>query len=115
MAFFSGKKWDDILQGMIHGIIPSLEAIMIIMLIGMVIGEEKDIDVTFPEEYGNEDLAGKPVVFHVVLHKITKRELPELNDEFIADATEFNTLAEYRADLEVKNRKAVEERNDEAK
>lgn len=71
-------------------------------IIGHNIGEEFDIDVTFPEEYHAEDLAGKPVVFKIKLHGIKVRELPELDDEFVKDISEFDTLDELKADIEKK-------------
>ena len=67
-------------------------------VVGMKIGEEKDLDITFPEEYV-EELAGKAVVFKVKLNSLTVPELPELDDEFAQDVSEFDTLAEYKADL----------------
>ena len=67
-------------------------------VVGMKIGEEKDLDITFPEEYV-ENLAGKAVVFKVKLNGITVDELPELDDEFAKDVSEFDTLDEYKADL----------------
>jgi trigger factor len=66
-------------------------------LIGMQIDEEKDIDITFPEDY-HADLAGKPVVFHVKLRDIKEKKLPELDDEFAKDISEFTTLEELKAD-----------------
>lgn len=87
-------------------------------LIGMSIGEEKDIEVTFPEDYHSEDLKGKPCVFHVKINEIKKKELPKLDDEFAKDVSEFNTLKEYKEDLEKKlNEKkaksaAIEAEND---
>lgn len=71
-------------------------------LVGMKKGEEKDITVTFPEQYGNADLAGAEAVFKIKLHDIKKKELPELDDEFAKDASEFNTLAEYKEDIKKK-------------
>ena len=72
-------------------------------MIGMNVGEEKDLNVTFPEEYHAKELAGKPAVFHVKLNGISEKILPELDDEFAAEVSEFETLAEYkdsiRADL----------------
>lgn len=65
---------------------------------GMQIGEEKDVNITFPEDYA-ENLAGKDVVFKVKLNGLTVDELPELDDEFIQDISEFNTVDEYKADL----------------
>ena len=67
-------------------------------IVGMQIGEEKDLDITFPEEYV-EELAGKAVVFKVKLNSLTVSELPELDDEFAKDVSEFDTLDEYKADI----------------
>ena len=75
-------------------------------LIGMNVGEERDITVTFPEEYHAENLAGKEAVFHIKLHNVQFKELPELDDEFAKDVSEFDTLAELIAD----KRKKMEER-----
>lgn len=71
-------------------------------LIGMEIGEEKEINVTFPEEYHAANLAGKPAMFKVKLISIKEKILPELDDEFAKDVSEFETLAEYKKDLEKK-------------
>lgn len=68
-------------------------------MVGMNIGEEKDITVTFPTEYHAEELAGKEAVFHVKVNGIRTRELPELDDEFAKDVSEFDTMAEYKADI----------------
>ncbi len=65
-------------------------------VIGMNPGEEKDITVTFPEQYHSADLAGKEAVFHVKVNEIKEEILPELDDEFAKDVSEFDTLAEYR-------------------
>ena len=70
-------------------------------VVGMKIGEEKDLDITFPESYV-EELAGKAVVFKVRLNSITFPELPELDDEFAKDVSEFDTLEEYKNDLRQK-------------
>jgi len=67
-------------------------------VIGMAPGEERDIDLVFPEQY-KEDLAGKPVVFKVKLNEVKGKSLPDLDDEFAKDVSEFDTLAEYRADI----------------
>ena len=75
---------------------------------GMSISEEKDINITFPEDY-HADLAGKDVVFHVKLNSIKVKELPELDDEFAKDVSEFDTLDELRRDVEEKLRKDREE------
>lgn len=78
-------------------------------LIGMKIGEEKEINVTFPKEYHAENLAGKPAVFKVKLISIKSKILPELDDEFAKDVSEFETLADYRKDVEKKVKKQKEE------
>ncbi len=73
-------------------------------MVGMNIGDERDINVTFPEDYHAENLAGKPVVFKVKVHAITEENVPELNDEFVQDISECSTVDEYtayvRGDLE---------------
>lgn len=81
-------------------------------LIGKKAGEEVDVNVTFPADYHAEELAGAPVVFKVKVNAVKVKELPELNDEFAADTTEFNTLAELRADVTAK---AEEESKEAAK
>lgn len=65
---------------------------------GMTAGEERDINITFPEDY-QPDLAGKAVVFHIKLHEVKENELPELDDEFAKDVSEFDTLDEYKSSL----------------
>ncbi|MGG1312435.1 MULTISPECIES: trigger factor [Cohnella] len=77
-------------------------------VVGMNIAEEKDITVTFPENYHAENLAGKEAVFKVKLHEIKRKNLPALDDEFAKDISEFETLDEYKKDLEskLKERKA---------
>lgn len=69
-------------------------------VVGMSIGEERDVNVTFPEEYQAKELAGKAAVFHVKLNSISYKELPEINDDFAKDVSEFDTLDEYKADIE---------------
>jgi trigger factor len=85
---------------------------------GMKLGEERDVKVKFPANYGKEELADKDAVFAVKLHEIKERKLPELNDEFAKDVSEFNTLDEYRQSISAKlseskvkeaNYKAVDE------
>ncbi len=78
-------------------------------MIGMKPEEEKDITVTFPEDYQAEDLKGKEAVFHVKIHDIKKKELPERNDDFAKDTSEFSTLAEYQEDLRKKLQKTADE------
>lgn len=68
-------------------------------LVGLAMGEEKDIDVTFPENYHSEELKGKPVVFKIKLHDIKRKNLPALDDEFAKDVSEFDTLEEYKQDI----------------
>ena len=80
-------------------------------IVGMNIGEEKDLDITFPENY-TPDLAGKAVVFKVKLNALTAAELPEMDDEFAKDVSEFDTIEEYKANLRenlLKNRTAAAE------
>lgn len=83
-------------------------------LIGHEAGETFDIDVTFPEDYGNEDLKGKAVVFNVTINSIKKRELPVLDDEFAKDVSEFDTLDEYRQDLRKNLQERADQQNDAA-
>ena len=75
-------------------------------VIGMKAGEEKDIDITFPENYTPE-LAGKPVVFHVKVNEVKAKDVPAIDDEFAKDVSEFDTLKELKADLK---KKITEER-----
>ena len=84
-------------------------------MVGHEIGEEFDVNVTFPEEYHAEELAGKPAVFKVKIHEIKKTELPVLDDEFAKDVSEFDTLDEYKEDLRKELlRKAEEKAKDDA-
>ena len=71
-------------------------------LIGKSIGEEADINVTFPEEYHAAEIAGKPALFKVVIKEIKVKELPALDDEFAGEVSEFETLEEYKADIKSK-------------
>lgn len=77
-------------------------------LVGKNAGEELEVQVTFPEEYHAAELAGKPATFQVKIHEIKAQELPELDDEFAQDISEFDTLAEYKESV----RKAVSERKE---
>ena len=79
-------------------------------VIGMKAGEEKDIDITFPENY-HEDLAGKAVVFKVKVHEVKEKEVPAMDEEFAKDVSEFDTLKELKADLK---KKITEERQKDA-
>jgi len=78
-------------------------------LVGKSIGEEVDVNVTFPEEYHAEDLKGKPAVFKVKVNAIKTQELPELDDEFAKDVSEFDTFEEFKADMA----KKLKEKNKE--
>jgi trigger factor len=68
-------------------------------IVGMKVGETKDVDIVFPDTYGEDELAGKPVTFTITLKEIKERELPELDDEFAQDVSEFDTLEELEASL----------------
>lgn len=87
-------------------------------IVGHSIGEEFDVNVTFPEEYQAEELAGKPAVFKVKLHEIKKRELPVIDDEFAKDVSEFDTIEELKKDIKAKalerKKKADEEQTENA-
>ena len=77
-------------------------------LIGMKVGESKEVNVTFPEEYGREDLNGKPAMFNVTVNGIKRKELPALDDEFAKEVSEFDTLEEYKNDIRNKIQEANE-------
>ena len=81
-------------------------------MVGHEIGEEFDVNVTFPEEYHADELSGKPAVFKVKIHEIKMTELPELDDEFAKDVSEFDTLDEYKEDL---RRELLEKAEEKAK
>ena len=80
---------------------------------GMKAGEEKDVNVTFPEDYGAKDLAGAPVVFKVKVHEVQEKQVPVLDDEFAKDVSEFDTLEAFKKDLadKVKARKETSAEN----
>ena len=82
-------------------------------VIGMKAGEEKDIDITFPEDY-HPDLAGKPVVFHVKVNEVKEPQAPEVDDEFAKDVSEFESLADFRKDLgeKLQQRKEAQAKSD---
>lgn len=113
VAFEGGKGEDYSLVIGSNTFIPGFEE----QLIGKNKGEEVEVNVEFPAEYHAENLAGKPATFKVVIKNVQSKELPELNDEFAADTTEFNTLEELKNDLkakveeEAKNRADAEMRN----
>ncbi len=92
--FEGGKADGHSLELGSNSFVPGFEE----QLVGMSAGEEKDIDITFPENYA-ENLAGKAVVFHVVCNEVSAPEYPELDDEFAKDVSEFDTFDEYKADV----------------
>ena len=95
---FDGGKGDNFDLKLGSGqFVPGFEE----QIVGMTAGEEKDIDITFPENY-HAELAGKAVVFHVKLNKITVTNVPALDDEFAKDVSEFETLEELKADIRAK-------------
>ena len=109
VAFDGGKAEGHSLELGSGQFIPGFED----QIIGKNIDDEFDINVTFPENYGAENLAGKPAVFKIKLHEIKLRELPAADDEFAKDVSEFDTLKELKADLKKKaverKKKAAEE------
>ena len=98
VAFEGGKAEGHELEIGSNTFIPGFED----QIIGMKIDEEKDINVKFPEEYFSKELAGKDATFKVKLHEIKKKELPELDDEFAKDVSEFDTLEELKKDIKEK-------------
>ena len=104
-AFEGGKGTDYPLTIGSNSFIPGFED----QLVGAQIGEEKEVNVTFPENYHANDLAGKPAVFKCTVKSIKVKELPELDDEFAKDVSEFDTLEEYKADIEKNLRERKEE------
>lgn len=109
VAFEGGKGEDYPLTIGSGAFIPGFEA----ELIGAPIGEEVEVNVTFPEDYQAAELAGKPAVFKCTVKAIKVKELPELDDEFAAEVSEFDTLAEYKADIasRLEEKKAAEARS----
>ncbi len=105
-AFEGGKAEGHELEIGSNQFIPGFED----QIIGMKIDEERDIKVKFPEEYFSKDLAGKEATFKVKLHEIKKKELPELDDEFAKDVSEFDTLEDLKEDIINKKQKQCEER-----
>ena len=95
VPFAGGKGENYSLTIGSHSFIDTFEE----QLIGKKIGEETEVNVTFPEEYHAAELAGKPATFKVTVKEIKSKELPELNDELVQDISEFKTVDEYKADL----------------
>ena len=106
VAFEGGKGTDYPLTIGSGSFIPGFEE----QLVGANIGEEMEVNVTFPENYQSDDLAGKDAMFKCTVKKITEKILPELDDEFADEVSEFSTLAEYREDV----RKNITERKEKA-
>ena len=105
-AFDGGKAEGHELEIGSNTFIPGFED----QIVGMKIDEEKDINVKFPDEYFSKDLAGKDATFKVKLHEIKKKELPELDDEFAKDVSEFDTLKELKEDIKNKQQKQNDDR-----
>ena len=115
VAFEGGKGTDYPLTIGSHSFIDTFEDQIIVMNIG----DEKEINVTFPEAYHVDDLKGKPAMFKVSVKEIKEKQLPELNDEFAQDVSDFDTIAEYKDDLknkiaDRKSREAKAKQEDEA-
>ena len=104
--FEGGKGENYSLELGAHSFVPGFEE----QVVGMKAGEEKDLDITFPEDY-HADLAGKAVVFKVKVHEVKEKEVPALDDEFAKDVSEFDTLKDLKADLK---KKITEERQKDA-
>ena len=104
VAFEGGSAEDQELELGSGSFIPGFEE----GIVGHEIGETFDIDVKFPEDYFNEDLKGKDAVFTITLNSIAVEELPEVDDEFIKDISEFDTVDEYKADLKKQKTEEVE-------
>lgn len=115
VAFAGGKGENHPLEIGSHSFIDTFED----QLVGKNVGDELDVNVTFPEQYQAADLAGKPAVFKVKINEIKAKELPELNDEFAQDVAGVDTLAEYKEELkknltEKKENEAKKTKEDEA-
>ncbi|MBO5279857.1 MAG: trigger factor, partial [Clostridia bacterium] len=110
VAFEGGKGEKHSLKLGSGSFIPGFEE----QVAGHTIGEEFDVNVEFPKEYHAAELAGKPAVFKVKLHAINKVELPELDDDFAKDVSEFDTFAEYKTDLTAKIQKRHEDKANSA-
>ena len=105
--FDGGKGENHSLELGSHSFVPGFEE----QVVGMKAGDEKDLHVTFPEDY-HQDLAGKAVVFKVKVHEVKEKEVPAMDDEFAKDVSEFDTLKDLKADLK---KKITAEREDTAK
>ena len=108
VAFEGGKGENHPLEIGSHSFIDTFEE----QLVGKNAGDEVEVNVTFPEQYQAAELAGKPAMFKVKINEVKAKELPELDDEFAQDVSEFDTLAEYKEDLK---KQLVEKKEVEAK
>ncbi len=108
VAFDGGKAEDFTLSLGSGQFIPGFED----AIVGHNAGEQFEINVTFPEDYQAEELAGAPVVFKINLKSISKKEMPELDDEIVKDSTEFDTVDEYKADVKKKLEERAEKEAD---
>lgn len=107
VKFAGGTAENQTLKIGSHTFIPGFEE----QMVGMNIGEEKDLNVTFPTEYHAKELAGKEAVFHVKVNGITETQLPALDDDFAKDISEFDTLDAYKADVRAKLEAQAAERD----
>ena len=110
VAFEGGKGENFDLKLGSGQFIPGFEE----QVVGMNIGEEKDIEVSFPEDYHAKDLAGKPVVFHVKLNKLSVTNVPAIDDELAKDVSEFETLEELKADVRARKLEQAQKQIDNA-
>ena len=110
VAFAGGTAQGQTLTIGSHQFIPGFEE----QMVGMQIGEEKDLNVKFPDEYHAEELKGKDAVFHVKVNSIQATEVPELDDDFAADISDFDTFKEYKESIVKELTERVEKNNDVA-
>lgn len=106
VAFDGGKGTDYSLEIGSGAFIPGFED----QLVGAEIGKEVEVNVTFPKDYHSEDLKGKKAMFKVTVKEIKEKQLPEINDDFVKDVSEFDTLDDYKKDIKEKIAKSNEQR-----
>ena len=106
VAFPGGKAEEYELEIGSSSFIPGFEE----QMVGVKIGEDAEVNVTFPEDYHAPELAGKAAVFKIKVHEIKAREYPELNDDFASEVSDFDTMEEYRNDVRTRLEKAAEDR-----
>lgn len=106
VAFPGGKAEEYELEIGSGSFIPGFEE----QMVGVKIGEDAEVNVTFPEDYHAPELAGKAAVFKIKVHEIKAREYPELNDDFASEVSDFDTMEEYRNDVRTRLEKAAEDR-----